>query len=427
MAQPVHVAVGANHRSAPLDLRERLFVPAAETPAFYALLKAEGFDEALLLSTCDRVEVHALHHEPASAIGRLRAILAARAGAPSPTDSPADSPALDGRFYGLAGRAALRQLLAVAASLDSLIVGEPQVLGQLKESHRRAAAAGMVAGALERRLRSAYETAKRVRSETAIGERAVSIASAAVEVARHVHGDLGAVAALLLGTGEGGALIAHRLASHGLGRLAVLGERARLTAALAETLRARPAPPADRERELAAGDILVLATGAARHAVTADELRRALKARRRRPIFVIDAGVPPQADPSIERLDDVFLYRLDHLEEHALAGRRAREDDTGPAWAIVDRALAAFAADRAGRCAVPALRALRARFEAEREAVLAARGGGDAAEATRRLVNRLLHDPSEALRALAAADPTAAAACQRALHRLFRLDREEGP
>ena len=431
-APPVHVVVGANHRSAPLDLRERLLVPAAEMPAFYTLLKSEGFDEALLLSTCDRVEVHALHPAPASAIGRLRALLAARAGMSSAGagdvgSRAAGAPEVDRRFYGLAGRAALRQLLAVAASLDSLIVGEPQVLGQLKESHRRAAAAGMVASGLERRLRSAYEAAKRVRSETGIGERAVSIASAAVEVARHVHGDLGAVAGLVLGTGEGGALIAARLVSHGLGRLAVLGERARLAAALAESLHARPAAPGDRERELAAADILVLAASAGRHTVSADELRRALKARRRRPIFVVDAGVPPQADPAIERLDDVFVYDLGHLERRALAGRRGREEDSGAAWAIVDEALSAFAADSAGRGAVPTVRALRARFEAARQEALAGRGGGDAAEATRRLVNRLLHDPSEVLRALAGSDPPGSAACEEALRRLFRLREEDGP
>ena len=127
-APPVHVVVGANHRSAPLDLRERLLVPSAEMPAFYTLLKSEGFDEALLLSTCDRVEVHALHPAPASAIGRLRALLAARAGMSSAGAGDAGlraegAPEVDRRFYGLAGRAALRQLLAVASSLDSLIVG----------------------------------------------------------------------------------------------------------------------------------------------------------------------------------------------------------------------------------------------------------------------------------------------------------------
>ena len=301
------------------------------------------------------------------------------------------------------------------------------MLGQLKESHRRAAAAGMVASGLERRLQSAYGAAKRVRSETGIGERAVSIASAAVEVARHVHGDLGAVAGLVLGTGEGGALIAARLVSHGLGRLAVLGERARLAAALAESLHARPAAPGDRERELAAADILVLAAGAGRHAVSAGELRRALKARRRRPIFVVDAGVPPEADPAIERLDDVFVYDLGHLERRALAGRRGREEDAGAAWAIVDEALSAFAADSAGRGAVPTVRALRTRFEAARQEALAGRGAGDAAEATRRLVNRLLHDPSEVLRALAGSDPPASAACEEALRRLFRLREEGGP
>ncbi|MBT6511308.1 MAG: glutamyl-tRNA reductase [Alphaproteobacteria bacterium] len=411
MTGSVHIAVGANHRSAPLDLRERMFVSRDETPAFYELLKARGFEEALLLSTCDRVEVHALHSEPASAIGVLRDLLGGRVGLNG----------VDERLYGLSDRAAMRQLFAIASSLDSLVVGEPQVLGQLKESHRRAAASGMMGRGLERRLQSAYTAAKRVRSETRIGERPVSIASAAVEVAREIHGDLGRVRGLLVGAGEAGELIAARLLNHGLQDLAILHNRPRLAQSVAERLEASLVGPDDRDQALAAADILILSVGAGRHAVVHDEMKAALKVRRRRPVFLVDAGVPPDADPAIDRLGDVFVYNLDDLERIALSGRAGREDEAGAAWAIVEEMLAVFSGADAQRDATPAVTALRASFEAVRQEVLAGKGGDDASEATRRLVNRLLHDPSETLRLLAEHDPNGVAGAEDLLQRLFRL------
>jgi len=417
MAGPVHVAVGANHRSAPLELRERLFVARDETAAVYESLKGRGFGEALLLSTCDRVEIHAMHESPAAAVGDLRDMLAARVGLD----------AGDGRIYGLTDRAALRQLFAIAASLDSLVVGEPQVLGQLKESHRRAATAGTMGPGLERRLQAAYGAAKRVRNETRIGERPVSIASAGVEVAREIHGDLRRASGLLVGVGEAGELIAGRLRSHGLGDLAVFHARPRLAQAVSERLGARLADPDQRTAELASADILILSVGAGRHAVTRDEMRDVLRARRRRPVFLIDAGVPPDADPSIDRLDDVFLYNLDHLERIAMAGRAGRQDEADQAWAILEEALAAFAVSDAQRDAVPAVASLREAFETARQDILAGKSGGDASEATRRLVNRLLHDPSEALRELAQENPDSVAEAEALLHRLFRLQPENEP
>ena len=415
MTAPIHIAVGANHRSAPLDLRERLFVPRDETEAFYASLKSHGFDDVLLLSTCDRVEVHAMHPQPSQAVGTLRDMLASRAGLKG----------LDKRFYGLVDRPALRQLFAIAASLDSLVVGEPQVLGQLKESHRRAAAAGLMGRGLERRLQAAFAAAKRVRNETRIGERPVSIASAGVEVAREIHGDLGRVRGLLVGVGEAGELIASRLRSHGLGDLAVLHARPRLAQAVAERLDVRIASPDDREAELAAADVLILSVGAGRHAVDQADMKAALRSRRRQPVFLIDAGVPPDADPAIDRLDDVFVYNLDHLERIAMAGRAGREDEAAAAWAIVDEALAGFSAADAQRDAVPAVASLRAAFEAARQQVLAGKAGDDSSEATRRLVNRLLHDPSEMLRVMAEDDPASVNDAEHLLQRLFRLHSEK--
>ena len=409
MTDAIHIAVGANHRSAPPDLREAMFVSRDETPAFYGLLKARGFSEAVLISTCDRVEVHAVHDEPAAGVGALRDMLAARAGIEP----------MDRRIYGLVDRAAMRQLLAVAASLDSLIVGEPQVLGQLKKSHREAARAGMMGSALERRLQAAYGAAKRVRSETRIGERPVSIASAAVEVARRVHGDLSRRLGLLLGVGEAGELIATRMKNHGLGRLHVLHRRLRIARSVAERLDAPAVPFENRDAELAAADILILAVGSGGSAVTADDMRSALRTRRRRPVFLVDAGVPADADPAIDRLDDVFLYNLDHLERMALVGRARREDEAAGAWRIVEAALSSFTAAAAQRGAAPAIAALRDRFEAARREVLAGRAGRNPDEATRLLVNRLLHDPSDVLRRLAERDPDAVAGVADLLDRLF--------
>jgi glutamyl-tRNA reductase len=415
MADIHHIAVGANHRSAPLELRERLFVAREETAAFYDAMRHAGLREALLLSTCDRVEVHAVSDDPQGASARLRERLASQAGE--------HAAVLEQRGYGLAGDAALRQLFAIAASLDSLVVGEPQVLGQLKESHRRAAEAGMIGPVLERRLQAAYGAAKRVRNETAIGERPVSIASSAVEVARELHGDLSRVSALMLGAGEGGELIAERLKANRLGALSVAHRSPALARAVAERLGANLSPLDDLDGLLAAADIVVLAVGSGA-ALTRSQVERALKARRRRPMLIIDAGVPADAEPAIHKIDDAFLYGLDDLERIALSGRARREGEADAAWAIVTEELARFGQDRAERGAVPALAALRARFEAARLEVLAQKTGTDSDEATRRLVARLLHDPSESLRALAAEDPEAARAAEALLARLFRLENE---
>ena len=415
MAELRHIVVGANHRSAPLELRERLFVGREETPAFYEAMRHAGLAEALLLSTCDRVEVHAVCDDPVAAGARLRQRLASKAGEAAEV--------MERRGYALVDEPALRQLFAIAASLDSLVVGEPQVLGQLKESHRRAAEAGMIGPVLERRLQAAYGAAKRVRNETAIGERPVSIASSAVEVSRELHGDLGRVHALMLGAGEGGELIAERLQANGLGSLAVAHRSPALARSVAERLGARLCPLDDLDALLAGADIVVLAVGSGA-ALTRVQVERALKARRRRPMLIVDAGVPADAEAAIHRIDDAFLYGLDDLERIALSGRARREGQAEAAWAIVDEELARFGQDRAERGAVPALAALRARFEKARVEVLAHKAGADADEATRRLIARLLHDPSESLRALAAEDPEAARAAEALLARLFRLENE---
>lgn len=409
-----HLAIGVNHRSAPFDMRERLFVTEQELPAFYAGLKDAGVDEAMLLSTCDRIELHVAHDDPVAAADAVRAGLSERAGEP-----------LVESLYVKRDDDALRQLFAVAASLDSLIVGEPQVLGQVKESHRRASKFGMIGPMLDRRLQAAYAAAKRVRTETAIGERPVSIASAAVEIARDVHGDLARVGALMIGAGEAGELIAERMQSHGLARLGLSHRTRAMAEPVARRLNANLHDRANLADDLVGADIVILAVGIGGHVLTHDDLRQALKKRRNRPIFVVDAAVPAEADPAIDRLNDVFLYGLDDLERIALTGRAGRVGEADAAWAIVEESLAAFQHDRDQRRATPAVAALRSRFEAIRQELLAEIGGVDGSEATRRLVGRLLHDPSEALRDLAASDPEAAERAEAVLQSLFRLSERD--
>ena len=410
------VVVGANHRSSSPALREGLYVTEDTMGGFLERLRRAGLAQAIVLSTCDRIEVQAAHPDPAAAAAAIVGLFAEQAGV-----RDAD---MERQLYRIEEGAALRHIFAVAASLDSLVVGEPQILGQLKSGHRAAATAGMTGAELEAVLQSAYATAKKIRSETAIAEGPVSIAAAAVELAREIHGDLERCAGLLIGSGEMGELLVDHLRAAGLYRLTVSGPLLARAEETARRLKCHHAAFDDPTALLAKADICVTAQGGGQTLVAAAHLDAALKLRRRRPIFVIDLGVPGDVDPTAESLDGVFLSELDDLEGVPMATRATRETAAKAAWAILDAEVAAFERGRAERQAVPLLSVLRRHFEDTRNQVLESATDADAAEATRRLINRLLHDPSLILRAIAAnpsgrEDMEAAA---RLLRRLFNLD-----
>ena len=408
---PRLIAVGADHRTAAPELRQRMFVAEAEIDEFLAVLNRAGIDQALLLSTCDRIEVHAAHRDPQSATDAIAGVLGGRVGM--------SAAAIRGQLATHHGDAALRRMFAVAASLESQVIGEPQVLGQVKDAHQRAEAKGMIGPELAAALRAAYAAAKRVRSETAIAERPVSLAAAAVELARDVHGELQRCACLLLGPGEMGELMIEHLRAGGLKRLVVAGVNPARVAEVARALSA-PATPIDRLADaLAEADIVVAAEGAGRFAITAELAESALRRRRRVPIFFVDLGVPADVDPAVERLDGAFRYDLDDLERMTMAGRATREAEAAAAWRIVEEELAGFVRGRAERKAVPAIVALRRHFEAARAQALL-QAGGDAGRATELLINRLLHAPSEALRRMAAEAASDTAAAERLLAELFQ-------
>jgi glutamyl-tRNA reductase len=406
--------VGATRSSSTLALRDRLFMDEAAAPDFYRRLTEAGVTQAIMLSTCDRVEVHGMAEVPAAAIEAVREILAARAG-----EDPGEiAPQLET----MTDDEAVRRIFAVAASLESQVIGESQVLGQVKEGHRLAGRHGMVGPALESLLQAAYAAAKRVRNETEIAERSVTLASGAVQIARDLHGDLSGSTGLILGLGDMGDLIGGQLRLAGLGGTILTGP-SRRTEAEARRMGCNFVPFEELEDALADADIVVTAAGTGRFLITVEAMERALRRRKRRPVLIVDGGVPADVEPAVHDLDGAFVYTLDDLEQVAREGRANREAAAAEAWKIVEAEADAWRRSRAERDAVPTLVSLRNRFEAIRDEILAADPNADAAEATRRLVKRLLHRPSEALRELAAetGDEGEKQAAARMVSRLFGL------
>ncbi len=385
--------VGANHRSAGVTLRDRMFVDDEAVPIFMNALRDAQIDQGMVLSTCDRVEVMVFSDDVVQDCNAIKKVMSEHADL---TLSEATS------LVALKDDEAIGYLFRIASSLESVVVGEPQILGQLKACHRLARNEGMIGPELERLLQAAYASAKRVRTETAIGERPVSIAAVAVGVARDVHGRLENANALIIGRGDMGEVIGGELIRANIGSLSIADVGSRSSRVLAEQLRAKHVAESDIAKALTDADIVVTAVGGRSLALSADMVRAALKARRFRPQFIVDAGLPGDVEPSVDRLDDAFLYDLQDLERLAIEGLENRVTEADTAAFIVREEVARFGQDRQARKATPALSALRMHVSSLRDQALMD-AGGDAERATHMLMQRLLHSPSERLRAKAAA------------------------
>lgn len=398
--------VGANHRSSPIGLRDRVFVDEESAPLIFDQLRRSGVTQALILSTCDRVEVQGASDNPQSAIATIRKVFAERA----PVDVQALTAQGDDPFYHMSGGAAARQIFAVASSLDSQIIGEPQVLGQVKESHRQSQSHGMIGLELDNVLQAAYNVAKKVRTETDVGRRPVSIAGAAAQLVRDIHGDMSRTTVLVLGLGDMANIVGDHLRDAGADQMLLTGPSLR-TEATARRQGRTFVPFDDLGVALAQADVVVTEVGTGRYMISEPLMASALRERRRRPVLLVDVGAPPDIDPAIQELDGAFLYALDDLESVALQGRASRDAAALSAWEIVDAAVLNWERQVEGRTADPGIVALRSQFEAAREAVLSEHPAADAEEATRLLINRLLHAPSRVMRevsgdrALATGDP----------------------
>ena len=406
------LVVGANHRTAPLSLRDTLFIDDLAQNDFLTEL---GLPQAVAISTCDRVEIWTVCDDPEALSLRLVEHLARRGGLPAE--------ALTGQLYSLIDEAAIRHCFAVTASLDSLVIGEPQVLGQVKACHRLSRDSGRTGPELDGLLSAAYAAAKRVRSETPVAERPVSIASAAVQLARDLHGALSSSTALLLGAGDMGELVAEHLLAAGISRLIVSTPRISRAESIAERLKCHVAPYEKLSESLIEADIVVTALGGRQTVLSSEQVTSALRARRRKPVFLIDMAMPGDIEPAVNRIDGAFLYDLNDLEHLAMEGRASREQAAALGYAIIDEMVEAYRRQKAGRVAVPAIVLLREHFEKLRLQAIS-EAGADAEKATRLLINRLLHDPSEMMKLMAGSDARWPAA-EEALRRLFRLEEKD--
>jgi len=408
------VVTGANHRTAGQELRDALFIEDRALGPFYDRLAAVGINAAMVLATCDRVEIAAMTgdgDDPEAAARRIRGVLSDNAGI-------ADG--LEGAFFNLTGTEAAHHLFSIAASLESQVVGEPEVLGQVKEAHRRAAELGHMGGGLDRVLAGALACAKRARSETTIGESAVSIVSAAVQVAREVLGRFDQAEALIVGGAEIGVAVAERLAADGLAGVTVADPLAPRADALAARLGAHRLEMAELGGRLAGFDIILTGLGSRVSSICAEDVAAALKMRHFRPMFLLDAGIPADVERTVGEIDDAYLFDLHDLERIALRGQENRMVAAAEARTIVIDEVQRFAATEGGRAAAPVVTELRGHFEDVRANLLREQPGLTADEATRLLVNRLLHAPSRALRDMAS-EPVAPKAPEGWIARLFGI------
>jgi glutamyl-tRNA reductase len=422
------VLIGLSHQTAPVELREQMAVPNGRLDGVLRELVAlPAVREGVVLSTCNRVEVIACGPDAAALARELPAFLARTA--EHPTGDVGE------RLYVHRDRDAVRHLFRVAASLDSMVVGEPQILGQLKEQYARAAAVGSSGPVLHRCFHKSFSVAKRVRSGTRVAERAVSIGSAAGGLAKEIFDRLDDKTALLLGAGTMGELTARQLLASGVGALMVASRTFERAVTIARALHGTAIPFDRMPRHLAFADLVVSAVDAPEPVLRAADIEAALRERRGRPVFLIDLAVPRSLDPAINEVDGAYLYDIDDLEQVVAENRDARSWEARRAEAMIEGEVESFWTWLQARDAAPTIADLRDHSERIRTAQLERWGGRLAMlepaerEAVERLtqaiVNELLHGPTTALARQAGrngVDPATVAA----VRALFGLDDDPG-
>ena len=415
--------IGVNHLSAPLSLRERLVVTEAQLPeAVRTLVKQPGVDEGMVLSTCNRVEVLTSTRQGADLRGFLRSYF----GLTRET--------LDSHLYEFEQREAVRHVFRVASSLDSMVVGEPQILGQVKEAYALARSLGAINSSLEALLSRAFAVAKRVRSETAIGSSSVSIASVAVELAEKIFGSLEQTTVFVVGAGKMAELAARHLMARGAGKIMVCNRTYERAVELAEAFGGQ-AVPFDRLHQVAdQADIILTSTGASEPVFRKDHGESLRSRRKNRPVFFVDIAVPRNVDPEVNKLDGLFVYDIDDLQSVAATNTAERRKEAERAEKIIELEVERFAVRMKSLEVVPTILSLQEYCETIRQAEIDRIRGRlgqispeqeEAIEAmTRGIINKLLHTPITTLKS-SAAHPEAAT-IHEMIRRLFNLDISSG-
>ena len=334
MDHTIHL-IGLNHRTAAVEIRERFALTDFCSPETWAVPCGDGIAEALILSTCNRVEVLVVGKGDAP---RQRALDCwSRARGKTPDD-------LAPYIYQYRDDDAVRHLFSVASSLDSLVLGEPQILGQLKTAYRQAVDADTAGLIVNKLLHKSFSVAKRVRTETAVASSAVSISYAAVELAKRIFDDMGSHEALLIGAGEMAELAAMHLMQAGIRRIRVANRTMSRAQELADRIGGE-AVPFDRLFDyLVDADIVISSTGAPDAIIRAADMRDVLRRRKHRPMFLIDIAMPRDIDPDVNNLDNIYLYDIDDLKEVVEENLAQRRGEAEKAKAIVDAEVEAFSA-----------------------------------------------------------------------------------
>jgi glutamyl-tRNA reductase len=390
--------IGVNHRTAPIELRERIAISREELPEVTrALAAVPGVAECMIVSTCNRVELLAAVESPEIDLtGFLHQYFGL------------DPVLLAPHIYEEHDQDAVRHLFRVAASLDSMVVGEPQILGQVKEAFAVARASGTVGSQLEHLLQGAFAAAKKVRSETEIGSNSVSIASVAVELARKIFGSLQGRTVFLVGAGKMSELAARHLVQQGAGAILVSNRTQERARQMADEFKGRVIPFELLYEAASQADIVISSTGAPHHIFRPEHGQAFLHRRRNRPMFFIDIAVPRDVDPAMNKLDGIFVYDIDDLQQVAAAHMAERSREAGDAEALIAAEVERFDQRQRTVNVAPAIVALQRQAEEIRQGELRraqARLGSltpeqiAAVEAlTRGLVNKFLHPPMQALK-----------------------------
>ena len=392
--------IGLNHKTASVEIRECIGFAVAQTDqALLALHALDAVHEALLLSTCNRVEVLLTTNDMDRAARQVIAFLSAT------RDIPASQ--FEDKLYRHEGDAAVRHVFRVAASLDSMVVGEPQILGQIKDAYRLAATKKTSGVILNRLLHKTFLVAKRIRTETGIGDHAVSISYAAIELARKIFGDLEGRQVLLIGAGEMAELAVEHLIRNRAADIRVANRTFERGVDLARRFKGRAIRFEEITEALEAVDIVISSTGAAETVIRRDMVKEVMRRRRNRPLFFIDIAVPRDVDPAINRLNNIYVYDIDDLKGVIEENIEDRQRAAIKGERIVDEAVIRFRQWYDSLDVVPTIVGLRRKFEAvirgevARTCLGGAAGGVDEAaldKMVNALVNKILHDPTTILK-----------------------------
>ncbi|BCR03498.1 glutamyl-tRNA reductase [Desulfuromonas versatilis] len=395
------IVVGLSHKTAPVEIRERVaFAPTAMEKPLREMLALPAINEGVIVSTCNRVELYATSRDAAAAIMQLRGFMAGFHNL-----APEE---LESHLYDLQGEEAIKHVFRVASSLDSMVIGEPQILGQIKTAYGYATefkTAGLI---LNRFLHKAFSVAKRVRTETNIASNAVSVSFAAVELARKIFGTIDNKTVLLIGAGEMCELAARHFVNNGVSSVMVTNRTYERAVKLAEEFKGRAVHFEEFAESLHQADIVLTSTGAPNYVLGAKKVEEVIRRRKNKPMFFIDIAVPRDIDPKVNDIPNVYLYDVDDLQGVVQANLKERQKEARKAEAIIEQEIGQFYKWLGSLDVVPTIVSLRKKLEEIRRAELEKTFANlkdlgpkerKSIEAlTGAIINKVLHEPTTVLK-----------------------------